>query len=595
MDRYVIFGVIALVIFAAFSLRALRVFLDKNRRDRFFSPFQIFFIGVFLSVLISFIPLYTNILVCIHRTLKVFSVDIDEENVLADLALSRNRLAPAYGVFYRVMFVVAPLLSIGIIASFFKNFMAQIRLFLHQLLSAKAGLYVFSDLNRESLALAASIRRDPARRRAALLFADAYQAKEEEQEELLEAARDLNAILYKKDILSVNYSFPRKTSPLFFFLMKEEKSNIRQAVRLITKYRERENTALYVFSSGLEGELLLMRDPGKLTVRRVNVCRSLILRDLYENGARLFRDAVPLPDGSRKIHAVIVGMGKYGTEMLKALSWYCQMDGYHLCIDAFGSDEHAASHFARIAPGLLDPSCNGVAVPGEAEYTITVHSGCDFESKEFMDRVAELTDATFAFVSLGSDEENIRMAAELRMQFERVHCRPVIRAVIYDPEEKEALEGAANHADPPQAYDIECVGSLPDSFSEKVILAPELDEAGLKIHSRYNPDRGEFWKYEYNYRSSVASALHNRLREELGMPGAGKNADDWTPEERRAVETVEHRRWNAYMRSEGYVYSGSPDKSSRNDLAKMHHNLVPFDELSEEDKRKDGRIASRSE
>ena len=38
---------------------------------------------------------------------------------------------------------------------------------------------------------------------------------------------------------------------------------------------------------------------------------------------------------------------------------------------------------------------------------------------------------------------------------------------------------------------------------------------------------------------------------------------------------------------EGYVYSGSVEKSSRNDLAKMHHCLVPFDMLSEQDKAKD--------
>ena len=41
------------------------------------------------------------------------------------------------------------------------------------------------------------------------------------------------------------------------------------------------------------------------------------------------------------------------------------------------------------------------------------------------------------------------------------------------------------------------------------------------------------------------------------------------------------------MRAEGYVYSGSPDKTSRDDLAKLHHILIPFDELSEDDKRKD--------
>jgi len=41
------------------------------------------------------------------------------------------------------------------------------------------------------------------------------------------------------------------------------------------------------------------------------------------------------------------------------------------------------------------------------------------------------------------------------------------------------------------------------------------------------------------------------------------------------------------MRSIGYVYSGSEDPSTRNDLAKMHHNLVCFDRLTQEDKDKD--------
>ena len=44
------------------------------------------------------------------------------------------------------------------------------------------------------------------------------------------------------------------------------------------------------------------------------------------------------------------------------------------------------------------------------------------------------------------------------------------------------------------------------------------------------------------------------------------------------------------MRSEGYVYSGSHDRSSRNDLAKMHHDLVDYVSLTEEEKRKDSRV-----
>ena len=46
------------------------------------------------------------------------------------------------------------------------------------------------------------------------------------------------------------------------------------------------------------------------------------------------------------------------------------------------------------------------------------------------------------------------------------------------------------------------------------------------------------------------------------------------------------------MRSIGYVYSGSKDSSSRNDLGKMHHNLVCFEELNDEDRQKDRDVGS---
>jgi len=47
------------------------------------------------------------------------------------------------------------------------------------------------------------------------------------------------------------------------------------------------------------------------------------------------------------------------------------------------------------------------------------------------------------------------------------------------------------------------------------------------------------------------------------------------------------------MRAEGYVFSGSSDKSSRNDLGKMHHDLVDFASLTEEEKRKDSRVGTK--
>ena len=125
-----------------------------------------------------------------------------------------------------------------------------------------------------------------------------------------------------------------------------------------------------------------------------------------------------------------------------------------------------------------------------------------------------------------------------------------------------------------------------------MILDSELEAEALQRHLKWGKEE-EFWTYEYNYRSSIASAIHFHARIRCGIPGAGKREEELTPAERLVIETLEHRRWNAYMRAEGYIYSGSKEKSSRNDLGKMHHDLVDYASLSEEEKRKDSRVGTK--
>ena len=81
------------------------------------------------------------------------------------------------------------------------------------------------------------------------------------------------------------------------------------------------------------------------------------------------------------------------------------------------------------------------------------------------------------------------------------------------------------------------------------------------------------------------------IKEEIAKQGARVN--ELTEEERTAIEKLEHRRWNAYMRSEGYIYSGSHDKASRNDLGKMHHDLIEYDQMDDEEKRKDSKLGTK--
>ena len=328
-----------------------------------------------------------------------------------------------------------------------------------------------------------------------------------------------------------------------------------------------------------------------LKVRRIEEVRALINRILYEDGEKIFAGAQPAADGMQKqISALVVGLGQYGTHMLKSLSWFCQMDGYRIDIHAFDRDPLAYDKLYAQCPELLSDAYNGVYLPGEAQYRIDVRSGIDVWTRQFADAVAQLTDATYVLVALGSDQENVRAAVYLRMLFERMHIHPVIQTIVYSAVEKSALCGICNYRGQP--YDIQFSGDTKTSYSEKTILDSALEADALARHLKWDDDEESFWRYEYNYRSSVATAIHMRARIACGIPGADKKIEDRTPAEAEAMDRLEHRRWNAYMRSEGYVYSGSPDKASRNDLAKMHHDLVDFLRLTEEEKRKDSRVSS---
>lgn len=590
--------IISMTVLAAAIAFAVIVSAGKYKSGRALTPFNIVFGGLFLSVFVCMLPVYGNILdgvtdtplktvlFSLHNTFQIFTIDADREIIVENISCSDHWLSSAYSVYLSIVFVLAPIMTFGFLVSFFKNLSAYGRYILHYF----SDVYVFSELNDKSYSLGADIRKN--HRHAVIVYTDVFENNDETSYEIIERARGIRAVCFKKDILAVNFGMHRKKSPIIFYAIGEnETENINQSLKLIERYKNRENTRLFVFSSGIDSELLLTRaDKGLIKVRRVNKVKSLINRILFERGAELFENAKPMKDGTKKISAVIVGMGQHGTEMLKALAWYCQMDGYKIEIDAFDIDEKSGDRFTALAPELMSDKYNGVHLPGEAEYTIRIHSGFDVTSKSFADEIAKLTDTTYALVSLGSDEMNIRASVELRMMFERAKIKPVIQSIIYSSEEREALKGVTNYRG--QAYDIEFIGDMATSFTEAVIMNSELEADALSRHLKWGKEE-EFWQYEYNYNSSIASAIHMRARIFCGIPGAAKQESELTEQEREAIQKLEHRRWNAYMRSEGYVYSGSPDKSSRNDLAKMHHDLVDYSMLDDDEKRKDSRVGTK--
>lgn len=534
----------------------------------------------------SFIGVIRAFFLSVMNSVQALAFGCEFANVAECMTTCPGSLNVIYQTWISFIFVVAPVFTAGFILSMFKNISSYLR----YLGSYFKDTYVFSELNEKSIELASDIKSK--HKNASIVFFGILDDEKETNDELNERAKEIDAICFTKNILNVDFEKHSKNKTVSFFTIAvNESKNLDNALKLIEKYKNRENTNLYVFSIKIESELLLTEvDKGKIKVRRINDVKLCVYNILNDDGHALFENAREVIGGKKKISAVVVGLGNHGTEMVKALSWYCQMDGYELEINAFDKDDLAEERFCARAPELMSEKYNGVYVEGEAQYKINIHSNADVQTKAFADAIKNISDATYVFVALGTDDANINAAVDLRMYFERLHIHPVIQTVVYNVQQKKALEGIKNFKG--QAYDIDFVGDIVSSYSEDVILVTELENAALVQHKEYCPEE-DFWNFEYNYRSSIASALHEKARIDCRIPGAEKDPADRNDEENRINAIIEHCRWNAYMRAEGYIFSGSKEKPSRNDLGKMHHNLVDFSALSDEDKRKDLRTFTK--
>ena len=293
-----------------------------------------------------------------------------------------------------------------------------------------------------------------------------------------------------------------------------------------------------------------------------------------------------------------------------------------------------------MCPELMCKQSGGINLDDDICYDFRIMSGIDVLTDKFEREFMSIRDASYVFVCLGEDEVNLSVAVRLKTLCERVNYggdgkKPEIETVIFNSNISRAMsakwgesvdkdadthtpeqtnikkhkkkvykygygleyEGIENFAG--QHVDIHMIGDLDNFYSVESVINSKLVEEGRKIHKTWalenDPDNIEieekkFDIYDYYYRSSISKAIHLRLREKLkrimglDIPGVGLTREEILNDHDICLKVgrIEHMRWNAYMRSEGYCLS---DK--RNHLAKQHHNLVSVSQLNEDDLRKD--------
>ena len=626
------------------------------------TPFHLLVLGVFVAAFIMYLPVTAKLfesddawtlviktpLLSAQSALQLFTIDAGFDTI-SEAINTENGLHPIlvniYSVYASVYFIVAPMLTFAFILSFVKGLYESWRYFRSVRVQE---ICVFSDLNERSLALAKDILATSELKRL-IVFSGVTQNIEEENADLVSAARDLGAICLQKDIADVYLKSPKKPHVFrkLYLIAQDENDNTSKAMQLIAHCHKNYNfdtTHIYVFANSDESGILIdsvisklskiesadkeIELPFNIKVRRVNEKRNLIWSALRQSEKEL---DLTIPDEQRSeklknqplifsraeasgdvknIDVLIVGLGQYGTELLKTICWYCQMPNYRLRVHVFDGIANCEERFRSAAPELVDKNhvSSQEEQEGEAYYDIDFcNEPIDVREASFADRIAKLPNVTLAFVTLGNDQMNIDTSIKLRRIFGKIHAGkgfkvPPILAVVYDSDKAKNLKrGKLLKNDSRDGdYNIRFIGDLRTSYSLLNVEQSELENAGLACHMHWAAVNQKYaegkqptdealkanWlemekqynTFEYSRRSSMAQIMHLMAREQLCQDCS-----------REVLMRNEHRRWNAYMRSDGYTVSPEVKgkRIDRDTVAKIHPDLVTFEQLTLDKQEKD--------
>ncbi len=516
-----------------------------------------------------------------------------------------------------ILHLAAPIMTAGYILSIIKNFFANIR----YSSAKKHKVYIMSVLNNRSKTLAYDIfDTSPEGEKILIVFAgiDKFKDLDDEDQTFLKTVK---AVYLTRDIDDLSTKNKRHVE--FFLIDEDETDNLNKARKIIDKETDEFERYVFVYARSESVGVVLDsvkqdRNVDKFKIRRVDDVYLLTRRTLQKSNIHQIR--INKKKNRDIISILIVGMGKYGVNFLKNSLWFCQMYGVKVEINVVDRrPENKDDTYSVIkeiehdCPELL--KFNDCDIDGEANYSIRFFTGVDcftsdfdslFDSRQNHDAYERIKRTDMVFVTLGDDDMNINASVMIRTLFDRINNvsatdetlaeedLPVIYSVVYDSVKTENLKigeqafSLVNQSNIP--YHINFIGCLKNDFKYDMVYDKACEEQAVCYHidwvnaeekaKRINPDqaakkrKAEIVKYELKeyYRvSSISKSIHKAAIKEL--------LDNMSDEQRCITE---HMRWNAYMRTMGYVYG--PVKNER---AKVHNNLVEYSRLSETDKSKD--------
>lgn len=683
LECYIILLLVISLIFFAASVVILLIYNLFAARRLFLEKKLLVFSGLLIGAIWSLrlaVGIYNvpgegltygeEILNSFIHALQTFSMDEDYTKYISDgramiMAFGAGEFwVNAYGVYASILNVIAPIAGGAIIFEMLSSLFPRVRLAVESLFFWKE-LYFFSELNDRSLSLAQSIREEKTDifTKPTIVFTDVYvDSEEEKSSERLLSAKQMGAICLSNDL---THLYIRKFGDNRFFLIDEDEINNLRTLTILSDekhchFLERAN--IYLFSQndihtlveeGVRAQLKQnIGDEKRMPLikpikgYRNLVCNLLVDMPLYE--PLVGREKT---EGQKELNVTIFGTGNIGTEMFLSAYWCGQMLDCQLSVNMVSKEsrETFVEHITNINPDILasgitdEDKVNRNRIlqlyPGKEIYSAPYLKYRYFEMDVYqkdlrskMDAHLEtdgfkLTDSDYIVVALGSDEENLAVANQIKQCMAIAHLKErqkktVIAYVVYNEELCKLLnKEMKSHQELLQKNGVlmYAFGSLEEVYSYKNIFMEELKAPASHIGDAYdaivkNSSVDKLKKRsrdEYSYWANIGRAIHMKYKvfssgviEKSIFDGADREEEmkkAWN-RYKKIVENpsseaetkltnrlawLEHRRWNAFMRSKGFqcpeaeefnAYSADSGEHKNVNL-KLHPCLVECDEL----------------
>lgn len=388
-------GIISLILFAASIVAAILLRKDLRKSIRALS------VGFFLMIFVALAPCHVDdkgysFGVNLFNTICVMITQSSLSDSLEIISQYQSPLVEAYRVYLICLYVLGPLSVASATLSFVKGFGRVIYAFK----SCITDSYVFSSVNKRSVAVCKSIRAQHPK--AVILFA-LDGGTDGLDENVMSQIDELGAIVVRQSINDVKHSLNHKRH--YFLLDTDSANNIEQGLALNEKFKNNKsaqrNVELLIYSTDEMSQIIFYNTPHYVTIQLFRE-EEIIANDLIFN--------YPLYGGvvDGKLNILIVGSGKIGYALLKKMIWSSYLG------EQVQTKINVVDVNAKKAELRLKKECPALYADCNIDLNFYDANVSDESFAETLDLIGQ---PTYIVVSLGDEKTSVETCIYLRRRF----------------------------------------------------------------------------------------------------------------------------------------------------------------------------------